>query len=356
MNKSFEFKIIDCDVHNELPSPKVLLPYLPEQWKKRVLDHGLGLSHNIYPQPLGSVSRKDSVPPGGGVEGSDPAFLRKQLIEPYNMEYVILGGNDIQNISITPDPDYTAALASAYNDYLIAEWLPLDHAFKGAINVSTMDPAYAAKEIDRVGSHPDMVQVRFASASRFPLGQRYYHPIYEAAARNGLPIAIHPGSEGGGISNPPTAAGHPNRYFEWHTCLTQNFMAQLVSLIAEGVFEKFPSLKFVLTEGGVSWLPHLMWRMDKNYKAFRSTVPWLKKMPSQYIREHCYLTTQPIEEPDNYKDLISIFDIIDAENILLFSSDYPHWDSDAPTHILRGLSKEAKHKIFYENSKTLFKL
>lgn len=94
----------------------------------------------------------------------------------------------------------------------------------------------------------------------------------------------------------------------------------------------------------------------QNYKALRSTVPWLKKMPSQYIREHCYLTTQPIEEPDNPQHLIDLFNMIDAENMILYSSDYPHWDFDSPDMILRRLKPEAKRKIFYENAKSLYNL
>jgi predicted TIM-barrel fold metal-dependent hydrolase len=51
---------------------------------------------------------------------------------------------------------------------------------------------------------------------------------------------------------------------EWHNILPINYMATVNSLVCEGVFEKFPTLKFVAVEGGVAWLPHLMWRMDKN--------------------------------------------------------------------------------------------
>jgi predicted TIM-barrel fold metal-dependent hydrolase len=67
-----------------------------------------------------------------------------------------------------------------------------------------------------------------------------------------------------------------------------------------------------------------MWRLDKNYKGLRSSVPWLKRLPSEYIRSNCMFSTQPIEEPADPKDLLSIFDMVDAENILMFSSDYPH--------------------------------
>lgn len=348
-----EFKVIDTDVHNEQPD-SALIPYLKEPWRSRVEKSGVGFAYSGYYSPVG-VMRKDAIPPNGGKAGSDPDLIVEQLIRPYHVEYAILTGV-VYNISATHDPDFAAAVCSAYNDYLIAEWLGKHPSFKGAIAVSTLDPAQAAREIDRLAGHPDMVEVIISSAARMPLGQRFYHPIYEAAERNGLPVAIHPGAEGAGSSTPPTAAGYPTRYIEWHTCLSQMFMAHLVSIVTEGVFVKYPNLKLVLVEGGVSWLPPLLWRLDKNYKALRSSVPWLKRLPSEYVRDHCYLTTQPIEEPENPRHLADLFNMFDAENMLMYSSDYPHWDFDDPHMILRQLSADARRKIFYENAKKLYKL
>ena len=65
--------------------------------------------------------------------------------------------------------------------------------------------------------------------------------------------------------------------------------AHLLSLVAEGTFQKFPTLRFVLIEGGVSWLVPIMWRFDKNWKALRMTVPWLDRPPSEIVYEHVTL-------------------------------------------------------------------
>src|SRR5205814_2107815 len=71
--------------------------------------------------------------------------------------------------------------------------------------------------------------------------------------------------------------------------LVGSYMAHLISLVTEGVFQKFPPLKFVLVEGGVSWLPPLMWRFDKNWRAQRQTTPWLDRPPSEVVTEHILL-------------------------------------------------------------------
>lgn len=347
--------LIDCDVHQTLRSYRELLPYLPRVWHDRISESGFGQPATGYFSEVG-IFRHDAIPDNGAPAGSDPDLLIRQLIDAYDMDIAILTGAGILGVSVLTDPDYAAAVARAYNDWLIDRWLSYDPRFRGAMVIATQDPQLAAAEIDRIGDHPSIVEVIMASAARAPYGQRQYHPIYAAAERHGLPVAIHPGTEGAGIANPPTAAGYPTRYIEWHTCLSQNFQAHLVSLVCEGVFVKFPSLRFVLIEGGVSWLAPLMWRLDKNYRALRAEVPWLTRLPSEYIKEHCRLTTQPIEEPPHPEHLVQIFEMIDAEHLLMYSSDYPHWDFDSPTAALQHLPERMKRRIMVENARELYRL
>ena len=359
MSRSAEIRgIVDCDVHNALRSSHDLLPYLDEPWRNQAELRGgaLPLGGGLpYISPIGN-KRKDANPPGGGPPGSDPEYMIQHLIEPYHMDYALLCSDSIIAVSGFADPDYAAAICRAYNDYLIAQWLPKSPKFKGFMCIATQDPQQAVREIDRIGPHPDIVGVSVIGGSAMPYGHRYFHPIYKACERHGLPFVIHPGAEGSGIFNPPSAAGYVSNYLQWHTCLPQTYMAHLVSFVCEGVFEKYPNFKVVLSEGGVSWLPSLLWRLDKNFKALRASVPWLKRLPSEYVYDHCYMTTQPIEEPENPKHLAMMFEMFDAENMLLFSSDYPHWDFDDPTKVLRQFPYEKRKKILCDNAKALFKL
>ncbi len=346
--------LIDADVHNASESSEYL-PFLSKYWQEWVKMHGAGPAANHYKSPVG-VLRADARPPGGGAPGSDPQHLIDHHLDRYGIDYAVLTGSGILGISLTPDPDYGNAIASAYNDLLIEKWLKFSPRFKGSLLINHSDPPAAAQEIDRLGSHPGIVQTIMASGSTRLFGQRFYHPIYEAAERHGLPVAVHPGTEGAGISGAPTPSGFPTRYMEWHNILPTNYMAHVNSLVCEGVFEKFPKLKFVAVEGGVAWLPHLMWRMDKNYKALRATTPWLKRLPSEYIKEHVRLTTQPIEEPEDHRHLLQIFEMIDAGRTLMFSSDYPHWDFDNPKMALPPLPKELKPRIMADNAAELYGL
>ncbi|HVX45737.1 MAG TPA: amidohydrolase family protein [Mycobacteriales bacterium] len=332
--------IIDTDVHNAFGD---LCPFLPRVWHDRWRRNGLGVGGIHEGNPRG-VSRRDATPPGGGAPAGDPEFLITDHLDRFDIDYAILTGPG--GLALSPDPDYANAVAAAYNDSMIESWLPVTPRFKGSVLVNSDDPEAAAAEIRRRGGHPDMVQVMMASTSRAPYGQRRYHPIYAAASELGLPVAIHPGTEGAGLAWPPTPAGYPTRYMEWHNILPINYMGQINSLVCEGVFERFPDLTFIGIEGGLAWLPHLMWRMDKNYKALRDTAPWLKRLPSEYIIDHIKLTTQPIEEPARAQHLVQILEMMHAERTVMFSSDYPHWDNDNPLLTLRRLPDDLRSRIF----------
>jgi predicted TIM-barrel fold metal-dependent hydrolase len=257
------------------------------------------------------------------------------------------------------DPDVKAAINSAYNNWLHDTWLSEhnhDGVFKGSITVSHQDPNLAVKEIDRWAGHPHFIQVYLDSGSRAPLGQRQYWPIYEACERHGLPLAIHVGSDGLG-GNSRITTGFPNRFIEWFTLVPCNFQAHLVSLITEGVFERFTGLRVVLLEGGSFWLPSVLWRLDAHYKSFRFEVPWLKKLPSEYVRDHVRFGSQPMHRPDSDEHLLYLMEAMDAENLMMFSTDYPHFDADVMKDIFpRNIPEKMKNKIFYENAKAFYNL
>ena len=93
-----------------------------------------------------------------------------------------------------------------------------------------------------------------------PLGTPTYLPIYQAANDLGCCVAIHGGVHGnmGMDGLDPYAAvhaiGHP---------LGQ--MISLASLVFNGVFEKFPNIRFGFLEGGVAWLLFCLERFDRSY-------------------------------------------------------------------------------------------
>ena len=349
------YSLFDVDLHTTYRRASDLAPYLPERYRRRFLETRVGDSPATFFSGAGG-NREDAVAPDGSPAGTNAAFVAQQLLDPYDIEYAVCTGNNILGLGTIPDPDYAAALARAHNDWTINDWLPREPRFLGAIVIAQQDPEQAVAEIERVGSHPRMVEVVVSSGNVAPFGQRRYHPIYEACARMGLPFAVHPGTEGRGITTPPTSAGYPARRVEWHTNLSLNYMAHAVSFLCEGVFAKIPDFRLILLEGGVSWVPPLLWQLDADWKLLRQEVPQLKELPSEYFYRQVRLTSQPIEEPDDVEDLIAAWELARAPEIVMFSSDYPHWDSDDPyAAIPAKLPEDWKRRIYRENARTLFK-
>ena len=163
------------------------------------------------------------------------------------------------------------------------------------------------------------------------------------------------GTDGAGINAAPTP-GYPTHLVEWHTLLSLGFQAHLVSFITEGVFERYPRFTVVLVEGGVAWLAPLIWRLTDHWRSMRSEVPWMDKPPLHYLHRNVRLTTQPMENPDDPAHLAALLRNIDADQVLMYSSDYPHFDFDSPTVIARHLPADMHHRVFHANAARLYRL
>jgi len=348
--------IIDVDIHSAI-DPKTIENRLPQPWKKRWQSGNRGPGHLGYYNPNG-VMRADAVLADGSRAEASPAGLAEAYLDPFNVEYGILNEAGALCQCVAIEADYAGQICSAINDEHAENWLSRDGRLKAAVVIPGVDPVLSAKEIRRVGSmkfngQKGFAQIYMSSAARMPLGQRFYWPIYEAAEELGLAIALHPGMEGVGISYPPPG-GYPARYLDWHTGLCTSFIAAIVSFVSEGVFAQFPKLKLVLMEGGVSWLPGVLWRFDKNWKALRAQSPWVDRLPSEIIADHVALTTQPIEEPGKKEYLQQILSMFPAERMLMFSSDYPHWDGDTPEFVTQWIPPQLKNRVMSETAREVY--
>ena len=131
----------------------------------------------------------------------------------------------------------------------------------------------------------------------------------------------------------------------------------MTNWVTNGMPERFPKLKTIWIESGLAWIPFLMQRLDNEFMMRTSDCGLLKRKPSEYMREMFY-TSQPMEMVDNREALELTFKMINAENQLLYSSDYPHWDMDLPSTIydLPFLSEQAKRNVLGGNAQRLFNL
>jgi hypothetical protein len=176
--------------------------------------------------------------------------------------------------------------------------------------------------------------------------------LYAALQETGKPLGFHAGFSWGDPSFQQI-----NRFIGMHSLSFVHFnMIHLTNWVLNGIPERFPKLKVIWIESGLAWIPFLMQRLDSEFMMRTSECPLLKKRPSEYMQE-MYYTSQPLER-SNMKLTQATFEAMHAETQLLYASDWPHWDFDAPSSItkLPFLNEQAKRNILGLNAARLFGL
>ena len=341
---------IDCDVHLVVPSVEVLLPYLAEHWRAYIRETAFkGPVDTSYPR--GAAIGGETNGTAGGEPATDLDTLRAAVFDAGRADLAIL--TCAYAVDSVRNPFAAAALAGAVNDWQREHWLEREPRLRGSIVVPSQDPLLAAAEIERVGGHPAFVQVSLPVHAEALYGTRRYYPIYEAALRHDLVIGIH---FGGNPGNPPTPVGWPTSYAEAYVGMASVFQSQLIGLVAEGAFDRFPALRVVLIESGVTWLPSLLWRLDKEWKGLRREVPWVRRLPSAYVREHVRLTTAPFDAPPNPARIAELVEQVGAD-LLLYATDFPHrHDEQPPDAFLQDLPPAVTRQIRRENAAAFYRL
>ncbi len=348
---------VDCDIHPIQRSLADLFPYMSARWVAHAKSIGPHIRQGLsgmqaHPRMMAAGQRADAYPERGGPPGSDLALMQRQHLDNAGVEIGMLvslskGGMEERNT------EYARVLSHAVNDWQIEAWVRPEPRLRAGIVVPQEDPEFAAKEIRARAGDPSFRQVIISPRSIEPLGRQRYWPIYEAAEECGLPMGLHPAGNG---AHPSTGAGWPTYYMQEHYAFGANMQGNVVSMVFEGVFERFPKLKVALIESGFTWIPAICWRMDRHWERMRHEVPHLKRPPSEYVREHFWFATQPMEEPENPADLVDIIDWIGWDR-LLFSTDYPHWDYDDPRYCLKFKMTDAQRAMLLrDNARALYNL
>ncbi len=265
----------------------------------------------------------------------------------------------------------------AYNDWMIDEWCgQAPGRFISLIIIPLWDPSAAAVEIERCAAKG----ARAITFSENPadLGlpsihdaNRYWDPVFAAAAEAEMPICTHIGSSS---KLPSTAPDSP--LIVTLALGPMNAMRTCVDWVFSGVFDRFPTLKLCLSEGGIGWIPYVLERCDYTFDrqgAWASrgnfhldlsggkidadvtgSVQTRFTLPSETFREHIF---------GCFIDDIHGADCIDSIGIdnIMIETDYPHTDSSWPNSIelahkrLAGRSDEDVYKILQGNARRLFR-
>lgn len=261
--------------------------------------------------------------------------------------------NCLTGVETHRNPYFGAAVASAVNDWLRAEFLDRDERLRASLVVSTMASNDAVAEIERLGEDRRFVQVLLPVRGDVPWGNKIHHPIYAAARERGLQVELHAWGRAG---RAPTPSGFVPTYLEDYLGNQPIAQAQVLSFVTEGVFDRFPDLKVVLTECGFAWLPPLLWRFNKDWRGVWREVPWLKRLPSEYVTEHFRATTAPAHLPADPAPVRQLAEMIDLGGLLSNASDYPHDNGDGLGILLDQLGEEARGAVMAGNAASLYGL
>src|ERR1700759_1172149 len=298
--------------------------------------------------------RADTFPDDGNFAGSDPAMMFRQVIMEAGSDLIILGP---LNGGAQTDQE-AHAIQVAPNHWKDNCWLDRENNWhqrsRGSICVAIQAPDEGAREIEHWAGHPLMSQVLIHAEPRPAWGHPKYDPIWAAATRHNLPVACHLG-RGQHNELPMSPVGFMTYNHDLMVSYSMLAANQGMSLIFDGVFERSPALKIVLLEHAFNWILPLMWRMDAVYEA-RGPENGLKRKPSDYVKDHIWVTTQPPAYPEDKLELTKALEWMEADKILLFSSDYPHWTYDDPQWVAKHIPAAMREQIMFGNGIGVFHL
>lgn len=349
--------VIDACVHHHWASQQELMEHLPRAWRDYLQPSS---THTVPVVPSHSFGRisGSKLTDAGTPAGSDRVLLCAQVLDAQGVDRAVLTYDTGALIPVHPAQFLGTEMIRAANDWCVDRWLDGgDDRLHSLVLIPNQLPEEAAREIRRVGAHPRMVGVLMgANGSGLLCGHSHYYPIYEAAIELGLPVVL----EAGGESNiytltHHTAAGPPVTYAEYRILADQSLTSHLGSLVAQGVFERYPDLKVLVMGAGADWLGSTIARFDFKFDSHGREIPWAPRRPSEYLRRSVRITTHPLDadvEPDKLVGLLRTVDGI--EDMLVYGSGYPSWDTEWVAGVRDALPAEWHEKVFHENAEALF--
>lgn len=338
-----DITVVDTDAHVS-EGVEDILPFMEDRYEgiRRIIanskDPLTSVYHRTIPAP-NPASKFDGVWYG---EGNRDVKL-KQMDE-FDIDYALLGPGLNSKISTVSNSRHAVALANAYNSWILHEFLEEGDRFVSPILVAPQKPDKAAEEIERRAGEDGFIGVGIMLGGLVPpIGDHRYTPIFEAARDHDLPIVMHPGISG---------MFAQSMFGKWVETFTEGIvpgfpfqlMWNITSLMCQGIPERYPELNFVFQEGGLLWLAYMKGRLDSYYLEKGEDFPFLKRVPSTYIAEQCYITTQPLEHTAHNSLWLEGAVKMAGPSSVMYSSDLPHSDWDTPEELhqrIRGSFDES---------------
>jgi predicted TIM-barrel fold metal-dependent hydrolase len=348
-------RMIDGDGHI-IEDLEAIKRYLPAAWKANTTTRTQG----VFPRLDHMHNSLDVNPPGAFEDPGPHGWVH--FLDELKLEAAVLYPTAGLAFGKMIDIDLAVGTARAYNDWLHDVYLKRDPRFKGIGLIPFQDPAAAVIELRRIVTEYGMVGALIPSTGlKSHLGDTIYWPVYAEADRLGCALAVHGGAHSGlgfdhlNVFAAIHALGHP-----------LGVAIVFASLTINGIFDRFPNVRFGFMEGGVAWFLMALERLEGSYKAFTPYLPKLDlhsgESVSSYIMRHVKAGRIFVGVEGEEPDLAHAVRTLGAE-AFVFSTDFPHEVNVATCRheveeILENdaLSDDAKRKIFFENASRFYGL
>jgi predicted TIM-barrel fold metal-dependent hydrolase len=221
-----------------------------------------------------------------------------------------------------PDREVLLAMIRAYNDWVHELFLDVSDRSIAPPMLPSWDVALSVEEVTRLRTTHGVPAAQLAVPYTGDLKHGYmnadYDRLWAAFVDLDVTIAVHIGTGMSGARyRGPGATIHD---FMDTFADTQNIVRDF---IGGGIFDRFPSLRLVATEGGIGWAPWYVMMMDRMYADNSNLLfPQIEHPPSDYFARNCLITWQEDEPGMRCIDLI-----IDS---VAWGSDYPHREGTFP--------------------------
>jgi uncharacterized protein len=276
-----------------------------------------------------------------------------EWMDAMGVDYCCLFPTPMLFLGLHPQIEVETAMCRAYNAWLCERIMAHEPRIVSMLYLPFNDPDAAYRTVKDFADKKGVVGFMVTSPRYKPVHDNAYIKTYALLEEIGKPIAFH-----AAYSWDDRALQMTNRFISVHALGFMWFnMIHMTNWVINGLPERFPKLKVMWIESGLTWAASLMQRLDHSYMMRTSDAPTLKHKPSHYMKQ-MYYSSQPMEKPDDHSILQSTFKLINAETQLVWSSDYPHWDFDLPSTIydLPFLNETSKRNILGTNAARLFGL
>ncbi len=355
--------IVDVDAHHyENEHMKDILPFMENDVLRQLsmaqtMKSGRGtlIPTQVGYQDMGGRVTRYSM---RSSEKTEPGVHRdvqlgNRWMDAMSVDYSCLFPTGMLNIGLHPQKEMEVDLCWAYNRWVTEKVLPeSDGRMFSMLCLPFSDPDETLRHVETFGHRKGVGGFMVTTVRTLPVHDNAYMKTYRAIEERGLVLSFHSAFNW----NENVFRGC-NRFIAVHALGFSFYnILHCTNWVVNGMGERFPKLPVIWIESGIAWVPFLMQRLDHEYMMRPSECPLLKKKPSEYMRD-MYYSSQPMEVQD-YAAMEQTFRMMDAENHLLYASDYPHWDFDLPSTIfdLPFVSERGKHNILGGTAARLFKL